>query len=219
MNLKKLIALSIISIGLISITGCFKEGTEPTVTQSDRITLNLTNPAPWSNVFGLVEIRADINPVDIIDHVEFYLDGVLFGADSFSPYAVNWNANVLGQSYTIFVRAIAKDGSSKDSPMITVFVRPESDIEPPSVWITSPAPWVAVADSIEIFAEATDNVQVAAVVMLLDGVLLDSVSAAPYRFLWDTSLDTAGNHTLMAKAYDNAGNIGYSDLVIVTVQP
>jgi hypothetical protein len=218
MKIKPSIILLLSLIILFATGGCFKESTAPTSNQAEQISLNITNPAPWSNVYGQVEIKAEANPIGLVGYVEFYIDGVIVATDSIAPYTYNWNANIVGQSYTIYIRAVAHDGSSINSSMITVFVRPETDIEPPSVWITYPAPWVTIQDTIEILSEATDNIHVAAVVMLLDGVLLDSINSAPYHFRWDTTGDSLGNHTLLAKAYDDAGNVGYSDLVVVTVQ-
>lgn len=218
MKIKTNIILLLSLIILFAVGGCFKESTAPSSSQAEQISVIITNPAPWSNVYGQVEIKVGATPVELVGYIEFYINGEIAATDSIAPYTLGWNANVVGQSYTIYVRAVAKDGTSINSSMITVFVRPETDIEPPSVWITYPAPWATIQDTIEILSEATDNIHVAAVVMLLDGVLLDSINSAPYRFRWDTTGDSLGNHTLLAKAYDDAGNVGYSDLVVVTVQ-
>jgi hypothetical protein len=218
MKIKTNIILLLSLIILFAVGGCFKESTAPSSSQAEQISVIITNPAPWSNVYGQVEIKAEANPINLVGYVEFYIDGVITATDSIAPFTYMWNANMVGQSYTIYIRAVAKDGTSLSSSMITVFVRPETDIEPPTVWITYPAPWISIGDTIEILSEATDNINVAAVVMLLDGVLLDSINLAPYHFRWNTTEDSLGNHTLLAKAYDDAGNIGYSDLVVVTVQ-
>jgi hypothetical protein len=218
MKIKISIILIFSLIISFTVSGCFKKSTAPPSSQAEQIAINITNPAPWSNVYGQVEVRAEATPVDLVGNMEFYINGAIAATDSIAPYTFSWNANIIGQSYTIFVRAVAKDGSSINSSMITVFIRPEIDIEPPTVWITYPAPWITIGDTIDILSEAVDNTHVAAVVMLLDGVPLDSINMAPYRFRWDTSADSLGNHTLLAKAYDAAGNIGYSDLIVVTVQ-
>jgi hypothetical protein len=218
MKIKMGIILILSLLLSFTIGGCFKESTAPTSNQAEQVSINITNPAPWSNIYGQVEIRVGATPINLVESMEFYIDGVLVAVDSVAPFTYNWDANIIGQSYTIYVRAVAKDGSSTNSSMITVFVRPETDIEPPAVWITYPAPWISIGDTVEILSEATDNINVAAVVMLIDGVLLDSIVTAPYYFQWDTTEDSVGYHTLLAKAYDSAGNIGYSDLVIVAVQ-
>ena len=66
-------------------------------------------------------------------------------------------------------------------------------------------------------AEASDNDAVARVELYVDGVLVSTVTSAPYLYSWNTSGLTAGAHTLAAKAYDLAGNLGESSTSTVTV--
>jgi hypothetical protein len=49
------------------------------------------------------------------------------------------------------------------------------------------------------------------------GVLLGQ-SAAPYSIAWDTAAAASGPHTLLAYAYDAAGNVGVSPAVSVIVE-
>ena len=63
---------------------------------------------------------------------------------------------------------------------------PPSDTQPPTVAITSPANGATVNGTVSVAANATDNVGVSRVEMLLDGALVATDTAAPYTFAWDT---------------------------------
>jgi len=66
--------------------------------------------------------------------------------------------------------------------------------------------------------KAGDDVGVTKVELYKDGTLLGTDTSSPYTFTWDTTLETDGSvHTLQAKAYDAAGNIGSSSTATVTV--
>jgi hypothetical protein len=59
---------------------------------------------------------------------------------------------------------------------------------------------------------------VSGVQFFLDGAALGGqVTTAPYAFSWNTATASNGSHTLTAKAYDAAGNVGSSSAVTVTV--
>jgi hypothetical protein len=64
---------------------------------------------------------------------------------------------------------------------------------------------------------ASDNVGVSKVELYVDGSLYASTTTSPYDFFLNTSAMTNGSHTLLAKAYDAAGNIGASSTVTITV--
>jgi len=67
-------------------------------------------------------------------------------------------------------------------------------------------------------ANASDNVGVAGVQFLLDGVNVGAeVTAAPYSAPWDTATASRGSHALTAVARDAAGNRTTSASVSVTV--
>ncbi|TXH47266.1 MAG: hypothetical protein E6Q92_00875 [Burkholderiaceae bacterium] len=84
------------------------------------------------------------------------------------------------------------------------------------------APTVSLASSasgksLTFTATATDNVGVAKVEFVLDGTVNATVTAAPYSKVVDTSTLAAGAHTMVAKAYDAAGNVGSSTTLSFSV--
>lgn len=92
-----------------------------------------------------------------------------------------------------------------------------SDRTAPAVSLTAPTDGATVSGAVAVTASATDAVGVAKVEFLLDGRLLDTDTSAPYDTTWNTATAANGSHTLLAKAYDAAGNVGSSAQVSVTV--
>ncbi|MBI3621533.1 MAG: hypothetical protein HY208_05025 [Nitrospirae bacterium] len=93
-----------------------------------------------------------------------------------------------------------------------------SDATPPTVSITVPTSGSTVSGTITASANASDNIGVAGVQFTLDGVNLGAEDAtAPYAISWNTTISTAGPHSLTAVARDGAGNSATSGSVTVTV--
>jgi hypothetical protein len=83
--------------------------------------------------------------------------------------------------------------------------------------VTAPAKGTTVSGWVTVSASATDNVGVTKVELYVDGTLLGSAAAAAASATWDTTKATNASHTITAKAYDAAGNVGTSAAVPVTV--
>ncbi|HSW98346.1 MAG TPA: Ig-like domain-containing protein [Candidatus Saccharimonadales bacterium] len=80
------------------------------------------------------------------------------------------------------------------------------DTTSPTVALTAPAANVTVSGATDISANATDNTQVAKVEFYVNSTLVNTDTTAPYTYKWDTSLLPNGSYTILAKAYDAAGN-------------
>jgi hypothetical protein len=97
------------------------------------------------------------------------------------------------------------------------------------VWVTqgtstgdTQAPTVSASESgssgtITLSASASDNVGVSRVEFLVDGVLKGSDTTSAYAITLDSTTLANGSHTLVAKAYDAAGNVGTSSGVAFSV--
>jgi len=84
--------------------------------------------------------------------------------------------------------------------------------------MTGPLAGATVSGKVSLSASATDNVGVAGVQFMLDGVNLGvQVTTPPYAVTWDTTTAASGAHTLSAVARDTSGNTGTSTSVTVTV--
>ena len=89
---------------------------------------------------------------------------------------------------------------------------------PPQVLITFPQNNAQVSDIVTITADANDDIGVAGVQFLVDGVNVGTEDTnPPYGFPWDTRTVTNGAHTITARARDTSGNIATSATVAVNV--
>lgn len=96
----------------------------------------------------------------------------------------------------------------------------EIDNTAPVVSITSPANNSNVAGNVTVTANATDNVGVAGVQFMLDGVNLDvEDNTAPYSVTWNSQTGSNGAHILSARARDAKGNTATSTNINVNVAP
>jgi hypothetical protein len=92
------------------------------------------------------------------------------------------------------------------------------DTTPPNnVSITSPSGGASVRGTTSVTAAASDNVGVASVDFLLDGILQATDSTSPFSWSWNTTTASGGSHALTATARDAVGNSTTSTAVSVTV--
>lgn len=93
------------------------------------------------------------------------------------------------------------------------------DTTSPTVSLTAPADNSTVGGAtVTVTASASDNVGVAGVQFLLDGVPLNAEdTASPYSTTWNTTTASAGAHLLSARARDAAGNTAAAANIAVTV--
>jgi hypothetical protein len=92
-----------------------------------------------------------------------------------------------------------------------------ADAVVPTVALTSPSAGAGLSGSVSLTATASDNVGVTRVEFFSDNVLVGTRTAPPYSSTWNTANAANGTHTLSARAYDAAGNVGTSTTVTVTV--
>ncbi|HYR90318.1 MAG TPA: Ig-like domain-containing protein, partial [Terriglobia bacterium] len=188
----------------------FNDSTPPTVT--------ITSPASSSTVGGTVNVTADASDNVAVAGVLFKLDGVELGAeDTTAPYSASWNTTTATNgSHTL--TAVARDGSTNQTTSSPVTVTVFNDTTAPTVTITSPASSSTVGGTVNVTADASDNVAVAGVQFKLDGVDLGAEdTTAPYSASWNTTTATNGSHILTAVARDGSSNRTTSSPVTVVV--
>ncbi|MDD5529999.1 MAG: Ig-like domain-containing protein [bacterium] len=90
------------------------------------------------------------------------------------------------------------------------------DTESPEVIITYPPNNIYIEGTLEIKAEAIDNIKIKKVEFYIDGDLFSTDTTTPYSSLCSVS-SNPNSHTIFAKAYDNEDNYGLSDIVNVFI--
>jgi TolB protein len=94
----------------------------------------------------------------------------------------------------------------------------EVDDQAPTVEVKFPHPNTSVSGLVLIRVEATDNVTVTRVEFYIDDILRQTAVVSPWEYTWETLFLVNGSkHTIMAKAFDSAGNVGTSEEINVVV--
>jgi hypothetical protein len=88
----------------------------------------------------------------------------------------------------------------------------------PAVAITAPLNGITVSGQVLIEVTASDAGGILRVLFACDGDELGEDDTPPYSWDWDSApFADGGNHSLLAAAEDRAGNIAYSEYVVVRV--
>lgn len=139
------------------------------------------------------------------------------GQESQSPIQngilATWDTPNVSGLYAVQLQVI-RQNSQVESAVIQVTV----DNTPPTVRITAPQNGAKLPQgksSIVLQAEVSDEVGIQRVEFWIDGALTGESRSAPYILLW---LPNPGNHSLVVKAQDTAGNLRESQPVTFTVE-
>ena len=180
-------------------------------------TVNITAPAAGT-VTGTINVTATAADNVGVAGVQFLLDGANLGTeDVASPFSISWNtATATNGNHTLTARA--RDAAGNTTTSVGVIVTASNDNQAPTINLTEPAAG-QVAGTINVSADANDNVGVVGVQFLLDGANLGTEdSATPFTISWNTATIADGNHSLTARARDAAGNTTTSAAVVVAVK-
>ena len=182
--------------------------------------VSMTAPASGSQVNATIALAATASDNVGVAGVTFLVDGVAVGAeDTTSPYGVNWNTTTVADgAHNLTARARDAAGNTTTSAIVPVTVNNNPDTTAPQVSMTAPASGSQVNATIALAATASDNVGVAGVTFLVDGVAVGAEdTTSPYGVNWNTTSVANGAHNLTARARDAAGNTTTSASVGVTV--
>lgn len=179
-------------------------------------TVSITSPASGATISGTTSVAISATDNVGVTSVELYVDGVLKGTDTSSPYSVSLNTTQLSAgTHTLQAKAYDAAGNVGQSTAFSVTV--VNDTTAPTASITSPAGSSTVSGTVTVNVSATDAMGVSKVELYVNGSLYATYGSAPYSITWNTSSYANGTYTLQAKAYDAAGNVGQSSSVTVTV--
>ncbi len=86
--------------------------------------------------------------------------------------------------------------------------------QPPTVALSSLSNQQSVRGTITVSASAADDRGIQKVEFYLDSQLVTSDAEFPYQFVWQTTSTSNGNHVLVARAYDTAGQARETQLTV-----
>ncbi len=226
--LKLFLLLSLLAfIGLGANGGCGGCGGDTVKPQ-----VIITEPTNNSIVLEIVPIKVNATDNVGVSKVEFYVDNNKIGETTASPYVCNWDTSNLQYNSTHTIQAKAYDaaGNVGESPVITVKI---GDIQVPEVTITRPQNGDVVYGTVLIQAQVIERSPllknkkvdkapsgISKVELYIDDMNnpISIYTQPPYEYNWNTSnLQYGSTHTIKARAYDNAGNMGESPIITVKI--
>ncbi len=177
-------------------------------------TVNIVSPANGSNVTGMTNIV--INTSNLSTMSQLFVNGSMAGnlmsVNGVAQRSVDFSYYPSG---TIQIRSVVTEAGYTASS--TIYVT-KADTMPPTLSITSPTASSTVNGLVSIIASATDTSGISRVEFYVDSVLLSTDTTLPYNAVWDaTNLAHNSSHSIMARAYDNVGNITIRNVSVTVV--
>ena len=188
-----------------------------TVSANTPPTANINLPADgavfaWKPTITITATASD--PDGNVTKVEFRDGTTVLGQDTSAPYSFTWRNVPPGNTLT--ARATDNLGATTTSVVSRITVGANT---PPTANITAPADGAVFAwkPTITVTATASDPDGNVTRVEFRDGTrVLGQDTSAPYSFTWRNV--PSGDHLLTARATDNAGAVGTSNGVAITVR-
>lgn len=157
---------------------------------------------------GSITLSANASDNVGVTKVDFFIDNVLKGSKAAAPYSLNIDSTTLSNgSHALTAKAYDAANNVGTSSAVSFTVNNVvADTIAPTVSVSAPGS----SGTINLSATATDNVGVTRVEFYVDNVLKGSTNVSPYVITLNSTTLSNGAHTLSAKAYDAANNVGTS---------
>ena len=183
----------------------------------------LTSPPAGSTVFGNASIQVTAADDQLVDYIEFYIDGNLDGIyDCSGPScsaSYDWNTTTESEGEHV-IQVILVDGWNNNTVLTPISVLVDNidqdEIHPTAV-ITEPASGQTINGNVLIETLVNDNLEIDKVEFYINGEFVYTDSTAPdYNYLWNTdSLPDDENYVISIIAFDDVGNEGPSTAITV----
>ena len=178
----------------------------------------IASPVNGAIVAGTIAFAASATDDFGVAGVQLMVDGVNLGAERLvPPYAVTWNSGSAANGVHVLA-AVARDAAGNQrNASVTITVA--NDVTAPVIAITSPAAdATSVTGAITLGSDASDEVGVAGVQFMIDGVNFGTeLSAPPYQIAWNSGSVANGAHVIAAVARDAAGNQRTASVTVTVV--
>jgi hypothetical protein len=174
--------------------------------------VSITSPVSGTTVSGTISVTVSVSANTT--SVQFMVDGNSAAVTN-APFSYSLNTATLSNgSHSLTARASTVAGQTATSAAVSININNANPPAPPAVSITSPISGATVSGTISVTANATDSAGVARVEFYLDNSLQATDTSGPYAWTWNTTSAANGSHTIMAKAYDAAGNAATASVTV-----
>jgi len=163
-------------------------------------------PVEGARVCGTLGVEATATDDLGIARLEFRVDGVPLGVAERSPYQVPWDTTQVSNGQHV-IKVTAFDTTSQeafDTVTVEVDNAGGSCDNLPNVNITNPLDMAYLNGTINVEAQAADDIGVLGVTFFIDNGRVAQDDAVPYKIEWNTDDFDEGAHTLKALATDTA---------------
>jgi hypothetical protein len=154
--------------------------------------VTITNPPNGADSYGTVRITTNVSG-DIIDTVEFWINGVLTYTDTAYPYKYYWSTSSYPEDQEATILVKGYDGPQfVDEDSTTVMVNNYFIV------ITNPSIGEIVSGKVTV---TTDTHGVDMVKFYIDGEHTFTDTSPPFQYKWQTKNYSDTEHIVMAKGY------------------
>lgn len=178
-------------------------------------TASITSPSTGAIVAGTVNIGVNASDNIAVTSVNVSVDGILLGTAQTGPCAFLWDTFTVSDGAHVLTAVVADAAGNSSSTSVAITVRNNGDTTAPAVNIASPAEGSSAGTNVSVLVSTSDDVGVVRVELYVDGLLTASSSSAPFTTKWNTRKAASGAHSLQCRAYDGAGNVGFSQVITV----
>lgn len=180
----------------------------------DPPTISITSPSPGATVGEILWVKFDASDNVGVTRVDLRVNGTTVGSDFAPPWEIAWSTRTVADgAHTLSAVAHDAEGNKATSRSVSIMVvNSYPDTTPPVVKVLRPSAGT-LSGVVDIEISATDDRGVSSTEILIDRNKVHDGTA----FTWDTTQYANGPHTIQARAEDEAGNVGVSELVHVTL--
>lgn len=168
-------------------------------------TVSFVSPLNGSTVSGALSVNMSATDNVGVETVELRKDGALVATFSKAPFVWVYDTTKDANAQHVLL-ATAKDAAGNQASTSLTLTASNVDKVRPSVSFTSPSNGATVSNTVTIAISASDNKGVASVELRKDGVLVATLTSAPFTWAYNTAADANGTHSFIATAKDASGN-------------
>jgi subtilisin family serine protease len=197
----------------------------PAPVDSQAPSVAITSPDANAEIAGAVAVDLSVSDNVGVAKVEFYVNGVKTTTDTSAPFGFSWATDSYAAGdYMLTTRAYDAAGNVGESAPVPVTISPATTPDPivsgdttaPVITKFGPCGGCKLWSTVTLYVEATDDVGVAKIIFILDGVEVTrayDVSTLTHTIAGSTL--SSGTHNFRYEVYDAAGNLTVKTLNLV----